>query len=205
MSADEQDSSVSAPPDRRSLKSTNPALWGLLGVLAGSLASGTFSVAAAQVSFKANEATIQAERELNKIDREQKKEEFVREQRVNAYGKFMSDSQAAETAQADYLNSIMANNSDENHGYFFVNMEDKQRQFLISAWSVELFASERLKATIHDMTRILDSRYTTLSRFTGDRSNFDAVSALWSEIQNSPSIEQPRLNFTQAATEDINS
>ncbi|WP_172411805.1 hypothetical protein, partial [Arthrobacter globiformis] len=110
MSSSDKSLDSGTPGGTKSSKDRNPALWGLIGVLAGSLISGAFSVVNAQMAYQASEnaanrAQQSTERSIQE-ENKRKRDEFLRDQRATSYKEFLTNSRLFEDAQLDYLYAL---------------------------------------------------------------------------------------------------
>jgi hypothetical protein len=143
-------------------------MWGLIGVLAGSVVSGAFSVWSSEKAYQASEnsairAQQSSERNIEE-ENKRKRDEFLRDQRVAAYKQFLTDSRLAEDAQADYLNALSQPERYDVNAYLTA-LETTNRQFVGSAWGMEFFSPEKLKAAAQTLTQELYARYLMLTNY----------------------------------------
>jgi hypothetical protein len=206
MSSSEESLDSVAPGGTKSKGMRNPALWGLAGVLAGSLVSGGFSVWAAEKGFQASEnsairAQQSSERSIEE-DNKRKRDEFLREQRVTAYKQFLTDSRLVEDAQLDYL-AALAHQEIYDVNTSLSTMELTNRQFINSAWGMEFFSPDKLKEAARTLTQELYARHLMLR-------NYRQSDAEWQTLNQRveggrAKIIELRQEFAESASEVLSS
>ena len=142
-------------------------MWGLIGVLCGSLISGAFSYASARLAYDASENTAIKTQETNErtlaAQRNQAREQFFRDQRVAVYGKYLSASQWSEIAMYDILTVIKTPSyAPADREFWRSNFEFKYREFIDAGWNLEFFATEELQAVANEMNAELQERHKLL-------------------------------------------
>lgn len=196
----------------KSDRTSNPATWGLIGVLSGSLISGVFSYFNAQTAYEASEnAAIKAqetsERSLE-AQRKQAKDDFFRNQRVSAYGKYLSASQWSEIAMLDLLTVIMnpTGFTPDQREFWRSNFEAKYREFVDSGWSLEFFATDELKAVAHELNAELEERHAILNAQYNFQAAPEQFQSLIARMQGPEDrMEQLRTKFTSVASSAVSS
>lgn len=209
MSSSEEALDSGAPGGTKSSKTKNPAVWGLIGVLSGSLISGAFSAWAADKAYQASEnSAIRAQQSSERSIEEEnkrKRDEFLRDQRVATYKQFLTDSRLVEDAQLDYLGVLsrpaVFTAADVNASSS--ELEVKYRQFVNSAWGMEFFSPDRLKEAARTLTQELHARYIMLRTFDQSNAQFQA---LHSRIeQGRGTVQELRQKFADSASEVLSS
>ncbi len=178
MSSSEESLDSGAPGGTKSRGMRNPALWGLAGVLAGSLVSGAFSVWTAEKAFQASEnsATRAQQSSERSIEEENKRnrDEFLRDQRVTAYKQFLTDSRLVEDAQLDYLTAL-SQPENYNVNTYLSALESTNRQFVNSAWGMEFFSPDKLKEAARTLTQELYARHLMLRNYRQSNAEWQAL------------------------------
>ena len=178
MSSSDKSLDSGTPGGTKSSKDRNPALWGLIGVLAGSLISGAFSVVNAQMAYQASEnaanrAQQSTERSIQE-ENKRKRDEFLRDQRATSYKEFLTNSRLFEDAQLDYLYAL-SHQETHNVNAYLTELEVKNRQFVNSAWGMEFFSPQDLQDTARALTTELYERYLMLTNYNGSSAQFQAL------------------------------
>jgi methyl-accepting chemotaxis protein len=207
MSSGEESRGSAAPQAPTPTKASSPALWGLVGVLSGSLVSGVFSMVAAQKSYDAAINTAAKSQETNERTleetRSREREVFLREQRVSVFTQLLTDAQLAEAAYADYLTVLSSPAAYPDPSDYYSQMELSYRQYVSSAWSAEFFSPEEVKSITHALNREIDALHSLFTSFDGTAEAVPALSAQFSEGQTK--IQQMREQFAAAVSRTVSS
>lgn len=208
MSSSEESLDSGTPGGTKSAKAKNPAVWGLIGVLSGSLISGAFSMVSARMAYDAAENTAARTQETNErsleAQRAQSRNQFLRDQRVAVFRQYLLDSQAAEEAQMDYVAVVSSpGHTPEQAAAWMQEANLKQRQFVASTWSVEFFATEELKAVAKELTNELAARYEMVRTYSHTSNEFQALNSRIANGQNA--MVDLRRKFTAAASAIVSS
>lgn len=205
MSASEESLDSRAPGGMKSRGTRNPAMWGLIGVLAGSVVSGAFSVWTSEKAYQASEnAANRAQQSTERIIEEEnkrKRDEFLRDQRVATYKQFLTDSRLYEDAQADYLFAL-SQPERYNVAAYLTALETTNRQFVGSAWGMEFFSPAKLKTAAQTLTQELYARYLMLTNYRQP----DEWQALTQRINGGrDKLNELRQKFADSASEVLSS
>ena len=205
MSASEESLDSRAPGGMKSRGTRNPAMWGLIGVLAGSVVSGAFSVWTSEKAYQASEnAANRAQQSTERIIEEEnkrKRDEFLRDQRVATYKQFLTDSRLYEDAQADYLFAL-SQPERYNVAAYLTALETTNRQFVGSAWGMEFFSPAKLKTAAQTLTQELYARYLMLTNYRQP----DEWPALTQRINGGrDKLNELRQKFADSASEVLSS
>lgn len=176
----------------------NPAVWGLVGVLSGSLISGAVSLVSANMQYESARDTA-AETAL------QARDQFLRDQRVTAFSQYLLDSQTAETAQTDYASALVSSGgyTPEQINFWYEAAVSAQRQFVASAWSVQFFATENLEEAAGELSSELYQRFEMLRTYSGTS---DELSTIEDRVVNGQDLMVDlRSKFTTAASAVVSS
>lgn len=209
MSSGEPPLGSDAAKPSRPRKDHNPAWWALIGALSGSLVSGGFSLATAQITNEANDrAALRAQQASEKAleaQRRQGHEQFLREKRVEVFQQFLADSQIVETAQRDYLVIISAPNlyPAGTADSYYSDLTVKFRQFQISGWGVEFFAPAETKVAANDLTNEIVSLYNLLLDYGGEQTEIEPLTEKM--LARLDQVAFLRLAFTSAARGSVTS
>jgi hypothetical protein len=180
-------------------------MWGLIGVLAGSVVSGAFSVWTSEKAYQASEnAANRAQQSTERIIEEEnkrKRDEFLRDQRVATYKQFLTDSRLYEDAQADYLFAL-SQPERYNVAAYLTALETTNRQFVGSAWGMEFFSPAKLKTAAQTLTQELYARYLMLTNYRQP----DEWQALTQRINGGrDKLNELRQKFADSASEVLSS
>ncbi|WP_146069215.1 hypothetical protein [Arthrobacter sp. ZGTC412] len=171
MSSGEASPGSEASKSVKPARASSPAIWGLAGVLTGSLVSGAFSVMAAQKAYDAAENTAARQHESNErtIDetRRRGREEFIRAQRVAAFSQFLTLSQNVEGDMINVVNSMAAGAPQGVTSSQFAAADASYRNFVSSAWGVEFYSTDEVQAIAHQMNLELEERFELLRTYSG--------------------------------------
>lgn len=206
MSSSEESLDSGAPGGPKSKGMRNPAVWGLAGVLAGSLVSGAFSVWTAEKAFQASEnsatrAQQSSERSIEE-ENKRKRDEFLRDQRVTAYKQFLTDSRLVEDAQLDYLGALSQPERYDVNTYLTA-LETMNRQFVNSAWGMEFFSPDKLKEAARTLTQELYARHLMLRNYRSSNAEWQA---LHQRVEGGrANIIELRQKFADSASEVLSS
>lgn len=186
-------------------RASNPAIWGLTGVLAGSLVSGAFSVRAAEIASQATENSAARAQESSErsIQAENKRarDEFLREQRVAIYKQFLTDSQVYEQAQSDFLEVLRFRDSypPDSPDAYLSDLETKHRQFINSSWGFEFFSTKELRDHATAIVQELHETYNMLP-FPSEAKDAAHLNTLRRRLDLGRDImAQQRQKFTEVA------
>ncbi|MDP9694448.1 UNVERIFIED_ORG: hypothetical protein J2X79_002007 [Arthrobacter globiformis] len=206
MSSSEESLDSGTPGGTKSSRVRNPALWGLVGVLAGSLVSGAFSLYAADKAYQASESSrIGAQQSFERgIEEEnkRKRDEFLRDQRVTAYKQFLTDSRLLEDAQADYL-AALAQPERYDVNTYLTALETTNRQFVNSAWGMEFFSPEKLKEDARTLTQELYARYLALTNYRPSIAEWQALTQRVNGTRDK--VSELRQKFADSASQVLSS
>lgn len=209
MSSSDESLDSGAPGGKKSSKTKNPAVWGLIGVLAGSLISGAFSVANAHMAYQASEnAANRAQQSTERIIEEEnkrKRDEFLRDQRATYYKEFLTNSSTLEIAQTDYLTVLKQPESypPASRNSYLAEMEVKYRQFLSSAWGMEFFSSDKLKDAARTLSQELYQRHLMLENYNGTAAGLQELDTR--VARGTDKVVELRQKFADSANEILSS
>lgn len=208
MSSGEESLDSGAPGGTKSRKDKNPAMWGLIGVLSGSLISGAFSLASARMQYEAAQNTAVRTQETNERSleaaRTQARNQFLRDQRVAVFKQYLVDSQGAEEAQMDYVSVLLSpEHTPEQLDAWYQEAALKQRQFVASTWGLHFFATEELKAVATDLTTELETRFEMVHTYSQQPGELEALETR--VIKGADAMANLRHAFTEAASAIVSS
>jgi hypothetical protein len=200
MSSGEESRDSEALKPTKPAKASNPAIWGLAGVLAGSLVSGVFSLATAQKAYDAAEntaarSTLQNERTIEET-RRRGQEEFIREQRVAAFNQFLVLSQTAARDQVTVLNVMNSNAQQEVINNYYSISSASYEEFVSIAWTVEFYATEEVETVADKLSAELFARQEMLSTYRSGAVNASEIDA---KVRDQEMLRDYRTQFTTVA------
>lgn len=208
MSSSDESLDSEALGGKKSSKTKNPAVWGLIGVLSGSLISGAFSLVSARMQYDAAQNTAARTQETNERSleaaRTQSRNQFLRDQRVAVFKQYLVDSQGAEEAQMDYVSVLLSPaHTPEQLAAWYQEASTRQRQFVASTWGLQFFATEELKAAATELTTELETRFEMVRTYSQKPGELEALETR--VTKGADAMANLRHKFTDAASAIVSS
>ncbi|EMY35842.1 hypothetical protein D477_002121 [Arthrobacter crystallopoietes BAB-32] len=169
---------------------SNPAIWGLVGALLGSLITGIFSLQTAKTAAETSVRTAEIAQETAESGKEaeaaRSRTDFLRTQRLNLYANLLTTSQIVSNEAGEYAHVLQFPESYPagQVGTGRAELDTKYEAWVSGVWMVRVIASDEVSVANDNLATKLDEAYRLLAGYSGQSGELERIATYFQQFPN---------------------